>query len=905
MKNRLVKVGLLLLLLLGCSIFACAQGYLHANGKYIYNGNNEEVILRGIGTGNWMINEGYMMKTADFAGTHTQIRQKLIQTIGVTNTNTFYTFWLNNHFTKTDVDSMKVWGFNSIRVAMHYKWLTLPIEEEPVAGQDTWLEEGFTRLDSLLLWCSQDGMYLILDLHGAPGGQGHDANISDYDATKPSLWESAENRRKTVALWAKLAGRYGNEPWMGGYDLINEPNWNLPNGTMLKQLYQQITAAIRAVDHNHLIFIEGNWFANDFTGLTPPWDTNMAYSFHKYWTYNDPAALDWVVNMRNNNNVPIWLGESGENSNSWFTSLIALCESKHIGWSWWPVKKAGINNILKVPDSQKYDNLISYWKTGNPVMNSYQAFEAVMEWSDHHRIQNCVVQRDVIDAMIRQPHTLETIPFKVYHPSEAIPFVNYDLGRNSYAYSDTDTANYSQNTGVYVNWNQGWEYRNDGVDIEKCADADPSNIGYDVGWTADGEWMQYTVDADSAAAYQVKVRSACNGTPGIIHLAIDGIDVSSAQSLVNTSGWQIWSTSVLNNIIFPAGRHKVRVISDKGGSNLGYFQFVNPESVDSVPFTFISARTSMGGDKVFITLNKEITALTANLNDFQVKVNGVQDIITNVSLDPANPGGLILVLGTNIRYTQLVKLSYNASSVHSGNNSLELFTDKDVKNNLPRRLLIPCKIEAEDFCINNGFQFETCTDIGGGKDAGFANPGDYLDYLVYVSEAGEYSVNFRFASLYSNGRLDFRIGDTGTFTTLNTISIVATGGWQVWKNQSMKVTLSQGNYTLRLYVVAGEFNTNWFEIAKPTSVNDILLKDNIKIFPNPGKGVFQISAELLYENPIKISVIDTQGRQVFAKDLPKSYEINELIDLQSFAKGIYLIKLESENESSSRKIVIN
>ena len=91
-----------------------------------------------------------MMKSADFAGTQHEFRKKLIQNIGTERTDAFYKSWLDNHFTRTDVDSMKAWGFNSVRVAMHYKWLTLPIEEEPVLGQDTWLEEGFAELGAFL-----------------------------------------------------------------------------------------------------------------------------------------------------------------------------------------------------------------------------------------------------------------------------------------------------------------------------------------------------------------------------------------------------------------------------------------------------------------------------------------------------------------------------------------------------------------------------------------------------------------------------------------------------------------------------------------------------------------------------------------------------------------------------------
>ena len=80
-------------------------------------------------------------------------------------------------------------------------------------------------------------MYVILDLHAAPGGQGKNADISDYDDTKPSLWESDENKRKTVALWTKIAERYKDNEWIGGYDLINETNWPLGQANKDLKIY--------------------------------------------------------------------------------------------------------------------------------------------------------------------------------------------------------------------------------------------------------------------------------------------------------------------------------------------------------------------------------------------------------------------------------------------------------------------------------------------------------------------------------------------------------------------------------------------------------------------------------------------------------------------------------------------
>jgi hypothetical protein len=879
--------------------FSNAQGYLHASGKYIYDANNQEVILRGIGTGNWMINEGYMMRSSAIAGTHTEFRNKLTTTIGETNTDAFYESWLDNHFTKRDLDSMKVWGFNSLRVAMHYKWLTLPIEDEPVTGQDTWLEPGFVRIDTLLKWCSQNQMYLILDLHGAPGGQGHDRNISDYDPAKPSLWESYENRRKTVALWKKLAQRYAVEPWIGGYDMINEPNWDLPNGTMLKQLYVQITDAIRTVDNNHIIFVEGNWFANDYTGLTPPWDNNLVYSFHKYWNPNTLSAINWMINLRNTHNIPIWLGETGENSNVWFTSLIALCESKKIGWSWWPVKKSGINNVLQSPVNQSYDDLINYWTNGTPNVTPAQAFSAVMQWSANHKTENCIVKYDVIDAMMRQPYTTETKPFVISKPGDKIFFANYNLGRNNYAYYDTDTAN----TGSNGSWNLGWEYRNDGVDIEACHDTITGNLGYNVGWGIAGEWMEYTLATDSAAAYTVEFRSAALGTGGGVRLVINGTDISPTHYLPTSGGWQTWKTSSIENVIVPAGTSKIQVHLDRSGSNLNFFTFKNPVSVDQVSFGFLTGQTSSDSSKVLITLNKPITGFAATLSDFALTVNNTVMNISAIEQNQEVPNGLILTLESQVKYGDVLKISYSGITISSGQQLLEGFNQEIVRNTLPFSYTVPCKIEAENFNFNNGFQMEDCTDTGGGQNAGFANSGDYLDYSIFVSTAGEYTIDFRIASIYSNGRVDLKLGDGTNFTTLRSIAFTSTGGWQTWKNQTFNVQLPAGSFTFRIFATAGEFNINWFKILQATSIGSHETGTNYLIQPNPNHGKFQLTSLSGLSKPGRVSILDLNGRLLQSRLIKSNTVLLEEFDIQYFNNGIYLLRIESDNEVSTSKIV--
>ena len=110
------------------------------------------------------------MEMSNLATSQSQIRAKIEALIGISATQDFYNAWLKNHFTIRDVDSLASWGFNSIRLPMHYNLFTYPIEKETISGDNTWLEKGFVMVDSLIKWCTEDHIYLILDLHAAPGG---------------------------------------------------------------------------------------------------------------------------------------------------------------------------------------------------------------------------------------------------------------------------------------------------------------------------------------------------------------------------------------------------------------------------------------------------------------------------------------------------------------------------------------------------------------------------------------------------------------------------------------------------------------------------------------------------------------------------------------------------------------
>jgi len=585
-KNIGLK-GLLGTLLLSSALLVpfkgSGQGFLKADGKRIVNEKGENVLLHGMGLGGWMLQEGYMLHINKDSRQY-RIRERLEELMGADQTKEFYDTWLQNFTRKIDIDSMKAWGFNSVRLPIHYNLYTLPIDKEPVAGQNTWIDKGFEMTDQLLAWCKANNMYLILDLHAAPGGQGNDLNISDRNPDKGSLWDKEANQQKTIALWAKLAERYKNEPYIGAYDIINEPNYgfedpeNDKNGLKekknapLRKLMMDITAAIRKVDQKHLIIIEGNGWGNNYNGIFPVWDKNMALSFHKYWNYNNDDAIKGMLKARDENNVPIWLGETGENSNVWFTDVISLLEKNNIGWAFWPLKKLGNNNPIEIRSNLNYDDVTRYMNNGGHKPGQSNVYSGTLELATYAKLENAIIHRDVIDAMFRQPFTTATKPFKANRITNKtiINAVDYDLGRNGYAYFDVDTADFHVSTGKYTAGNKGRIYRNDGVDIRKDSARYESYYVSDI---EDGEWLQYTVNTKLAGTYTVNLQVAADIATGALSLLVNG-GVKQNVAVPNTGSLKTWQVISIKNVSLKAGSNKVRLYADKGGFNLHYLQFV-------------------------------------------------------------------------------------------------------------------------------------------------------------------------------------------------------------------------------------------------------------------------------------------------------------------------------------------
>lgn len=598
--------------------FACGQ-LLQVDGTRIVNSaSRQEVILNAVNFGNWMVMEGYLMNSTAQAPAQHDWKQKLTTLVGPANVRTFYDAWLANHVTQADINQVKSWGFNAVRLPLHHEYFVN--RDTP----DEWNEQGFLLLDNVISWCAAARIYAIIDLHAAPGGQSNNA-ISDYDENRPSLWESVENQDKTVRLWQRISERYKSQPWVAGYDLINEPAWDLPGGTLLRSLYVRITDAIRANGDNHILFIEGNWYSNDYTGLTPAWDPQMVYVFHKYWSSAEsPQEIQWVLDLRAAENRPIWCGEHGENSNDHFTRMVELLHSQNIGTSWWPMKKfKSINGLVDATFPDGYQDLLDYLGGTKPDLNPTSAFATLMELANSVRLENCRAQNEVIRSIRSRPGNRDTAPFVRHQIPGRIHAPDYDQGMNGHAYLDTAWENYNLTTSNYTAWNEGWTYRNNGVDVQPCADT--LSNGYNVGWFVAPEWMRYTVTVTTPGTYRIELRVAKGGgEDGMLEIQDgDGLRVLASAAIPDTGGYDSYQTVVCSGGFASAGTQAIRIANVAGSYNIASVNFiwanatVPPTTPALVPVRTVTVKGSNG---LYVTYGKgnrlaSATAATAGTRE--------------------------------------------------------------------------------------------------------------------------------------------------------------------------------------------------------------------------------------------------------------------------------------------------
>ncbi len=392
-----------LFLLLTVQLFPQSNGFFSVKGKEIVDPEGKPVLLKGIGLGNWLVPEGYMFKF-DKISSPRLITDLFNVLLGEAEANRFWQKFREDYITSEDIKFIKERGFNSVRVPFNYRLFTGPYPEYKLEGP------GYALLDSVVKWCREVNLPVVLDMHCAPGGQTGD-NIDDSYGY-PFLFESEENMALTVKIWRHLAARYANETIVLGYDILNEPIAHYFDkeklNPLLEPFYKRVTKAIREVDKNHIIILGGAQWDSDFSVFGPPFDDKLVYTFHKYWTPPTREVITHYTDFRDKYNAAIWMGESGENTNEWIAEFRQTLEKDNIGWAFWPYKKLDSSRgILSITPPVGYETIIdfsknfdvSYGYIRDSKIDYPKVKEILFNYLENIKLKNCTVNSEYLKAL--------------------------------------------------------------------------------------------------------------------------------------------------------------------------------------------------------------------------------------------------------------------------------------------------------------------------------------------------------------------------------------------------------------------------------------------------------------------------------------------------------------------------
>ena len=516
------------------------QSFLHTDGQNIVDESGKKVLLQGVGLGNWLLPEGYMWKFGEKGDRPRKIEKLVSDYLGAEKAGQFWKTYRKNYITATDIKRIAELGYNSVRPALNSRLFITEGEN------NQFVDEGFQLLDSLVARCKKYHLYVIIDMHGAPGGQ-TGQNIDDSPNNEPELFSNPKNQDVLVKLWVKIAERYKNEPTVAAYDLLNEP---LPEGTgaaakykdQLVPVYQRLIKAIREVDPKHMFTLEGYNWANNWSLFVKPLDNNTFYQFH-YYCWNKPDNLNDIsqyLERRKELNTPVWVGETGEKNNAIYFATSQYFEKNNIGWSFWPWKKMDTQNTpYSIKSPEGWNDIAAYSKGGNLIAKTSpeKIFKELLE---NIKLENCTYFPDVVNSMFCR------IPLKI----EAENY-GHDGYRISYLVKDTlsKSTSYRKKEPVKIQV----------IENDKRSLASGQIIALDA-----GEWTAYKFNATEKMTCKVSLQIKAVQQPAKVILWINGksIDLNVSQT--------DWSELKINPQTFRKGENDLKVEVKNGSIMLDW-----------------------------------------------------------------------------------------------------------------------------------------------------------------------------------------------------------------------------------------------------------------------------------------------------------------------------------------------
>ena len=361
LKALALGVALLLGGATGCSGIPDSPShhpFVTIEGDNLISPTGEKLTIMGTNLGNWLNPEGYMF---GFSKTNSpwMIDLMLRELVGPDRAAEFWRKFKDCYITKADIDFIASCGATVVRLPFNYRIFT----DEDYMGLSDNSEEGFERVDALVQWCREAGLYLILDMHDCPGGQTGD-NIDDSYAY-PWLFESERSQDLFCEVWKKIALHYRNESVILGYELMNEPIAPYFDtgklNALLEPLYKKAVSAIREVDPDHIILLGGAQWNGNFEPFTDwTFDSKIMYTCHRYGGEPTPQAIEGILKFKEKTGLPMYMGEIGHNTTQWQWEFVRTMKNNNIGYTFWPYKKIYDSCFVGFDAPSGWDKVVAF-----------------------------------------------------------------------------------------------------------------------------------------------------------------------------------------------------------------------------------------------------------------------------------------------------------------------------------------------------------------------------------------------------------------------------------------------------------------------------------------------------------------------------------------------------------------
>lgn len=365
-----------------------SNDFLKVNGTQIrkQKGTGDVVYLRGTNAGGWLVQENWMNPTN--ASDQKTMMTTLANRFGTSKRDELVSTYENNYWTTQDFDNCAEMGMSVIRLPFTYMNLC--------DDNGNLKSNAFDRLDWFVQNCSQRGMYVILDMHGAFGSQNgmdHSGEINDGK----QLYYNQSNKDKTLNLWKKIAEHFKGNPAVAAYDILNEPGIKAAATYSLHwDFYNEIYNTIRSKDSNHIIIMESCWDADNLPRPSQYGWTNVAYEYHYYpWSAQNSSDAQKsyfsskVSDIANHNyGVPTFVGEFTcfEQAEGWKAAMSTFNSQ---GWHWttWSYKVTGNSSWgIYNHNPEKVD---IYNDSADTIKNKWSAVGTANGWKND-KIYNLV-----------------------------------------------------------------------------------------------------------------------------------------------------------------------------------------------------------------------------------------------------------------------------------------------------------------------------------------------------------------------------------------------------------------------------------------------------------------------------------------------------------------------------------